>query len=67
MRTTRISLSIAGCIACMCRLRMRCAERTDCPHVRMAHIWQVDKALVDGADEYLQLTNMLATIMRALK
>ena len=28
---------------------------------------EVDKALVDGADEYLQLTNLLAFTMRALK
>ena len=28
---------------------------------------EVDKSLVDGADEYLQLTNLLATTMRALQ
>jgi hypothetical protein len=28
---------------------------------------EVDKALVDGADEYLQVTNLLAGTMRTLK
>ena len=28
---------------------------------------EVDKALVDGADEYLQITNLLAFTMRTLK
>ena len=28
---------------------------------------EIDKALVDGADEYLQLTNLLATTMRTMQ
>ena len=31
------------------------------------NIAEMDKSLVDGADEYLQLTNLLATCMRNMK
>lgn len=47
-----------------CRMRAPTAAVPPCLQVELA---QVDKQLIDGADEYMQLCNFLATTMRQLR